>query len=35
MNEGDRMERLEARMARLEELVGALAGKQGSGEAGK
>lgn len=28
MNEGDRMERLEARVARLEELVGALAGKQ-------
>ena len=35
MNEGDRIERLEARVARLEELVGALAGKQGGGEAGK
>jgi uncharacterized membrane protein len=39
MNETDRMERLEARMARLEELVRALvgkeAGKRGSGEAGK
>ncbi|MGZ8393076.1 MAG: DUF2339 domain-containing protein [Gemmatimonadales bacterium] len=35
MSEGDRIERLEARMARLEELVGALAGKQGGGEVGK
>ncbi len=35
MTEEDRIERLEARMARLEELVGALAGKQGGGEAGK
>lgn len=35
MNEGDRIERLEARVARLEEVVGALGGKQGSGEAGK
>ncbi|HEX5576224.1 MAG TPA: DUF2339 domain-containing protein, partial [Gemmatimonadales bacterium] len=32
MSENDRMERLEARVARLEEL---LAGKQGSGEPGK
>jgi hypothetical protein len=32
MTENDRMERLEARVARLEEL---LAGKRGSGEAGK
>ncbi len=35
MNEGDRIERLEARVARLEALLGALAGKQGGGEAGK
>ncbi len=35
MNEGDRMERLEARMARLEELVEALAGKRVGGEEGK
>ena len=35
MNDGDRIERLEARLARLEDLVGRLAGKRGSGEAGK
>ena len=35
MNEGDRMERLEARVARLEEMVGVLTEKQGGGEAGK
>lgn len=35
MNEGDRMERLEARVARLEELLGALAGPRGSGTAGQ
>ncbi|MEA2723396.1 MAG: hypothetical protein QOH59_1167 [Gemmatimonadales bacterium] len=35
MSEGDRIERLEARMARLEEQVGALAGKQGGGELGQ
>ncbi|HEU5303653.1 MAG TPA: DUF2339 domain-containing protein [Gemmatimonadales bacterium] len=35
MNETDRIERLEERVARLEEMIGALAGKRGGGEAGK
>jgi hypothetical protein len=35
MSDDDRLEQLEGRVARLEELVGALAGKRGSAEVGK